>query len=1128
MNTNDLRNIREFPDLVKYLRDELNWPIDLYDFDQLTYEYDPAELGIDSNAAVNIEEIKQLRPMVDDQPWGIFFVRFAPKRLPVVALRRILSSLAIKKRASARVSERATWKINDLLFISSFGEVVQRQITFAHFSHDGHSVELPTLRVLGWDEADTFLHIDHVQNELHHKLTWPKNEKDVDSWRSNWSSAFTLSHREVITTSKELAVRLAALARQIRKRANSILSIETENGPIRKLHHAFRDSLIHDLSEDDFADMYAQTITYGLLSARLANPKGRTADELAVQIPVTNPFLKELMETFLNVGGRKARAGGGGIDFDELGISEVVGLLNNSNMEAVIRDFGDKNPQEDPVIHFYELFLKEYDPKKRMQRGVFYTPRPVVSYIVRSVDELLRNEFGLEDGLADITTWGEMAKRHKDLKIPEGVSPDQDFVQILDPATGTGTFLVEAIDFIHKTLVAKWKSHGHSNEHINALWNEYIPKHLLTRLHGYELLMAPYTIAHLKVGIKLYETGYQFESDERAHVYLTNALEPAQDFSARFDFAIPALAHEAQSVNTIKKRTHFTVVIGNPPYSGESSNTGGWISALIKEYRYVEGKPLGEANPRWLQDDYVKFIRLAQHLVATTKVGIVGLITNHAFLDNATFRGARQNLLDSFSRAWFLDLHGNTKKMEKHPNGSIDVNVFEIQQGVAISLWLKSPKSNFTQLKHADVFGTRKYKSEVLSNSSLSEISWQSIHSKSPFYLFMPQDQTLFSEYQEFIKITEAMPLYSNGIVTARDHMCIRWSAEEVWAIVKEFANLTPEEARRHFQLGVDSRDWQVKLAQADLNRDGPSLKRVVPIYYRPFDTRWTYFTGRSRGYLCMPRGETMSHMLGEKNIALITSRMTKGEVFQHAQSTRNISEAIVMSPKTSNNGFIFPLYIIPDSFHKGTLTLNSEVFLNFGPAFLRQLATNFNLSQTASYGLPSSLEPEDIFYYIYAILNCPSYRSRYAEFLKIDFPRLPLPRSLEFFRALVPLGGELVSLHLLESPELDCLITESIGDGSKEVEKVSWSNDTVWIDKAQTTGFKGVLEDVWNFHIGGYQVCEKWLKDRKGRTLSEDDINHYQKIVVALTETIRLMKEIDQVIEEHGGWPGAFLKKTR
>ena len=356
-----------------------------------------------------------------------------------MALRRILGAVALKKRASANSAERAAWSADDLLFISNYGEGEGRQISFAHFSRapDGH--DLPTLKVLGWDNLDTALHLEAVARELTQQLAWPDNDTNAQAWRTRWRAAFTLGHREVVTTSKELSIRLAELARAIRDRIKAALAIETEKGPLTKLMKAFQTALVHDLDADGFADMYAQTIAYGLLSARIADPHRKTADDFAAHMR-TNPFLRELMETFLKVGGRRGKAGGPGIDFDELGVSEVVELLDDANMEAVVRDFGDRNPQEDPVIHFYQLFLERYDKKMRVQRGVFYTPRPVVSYIVRSVDELLRTEFGLADGLADTTTWGEMAKRHRDLKIPEGVAPDQDFVQILDPATGTAPF----------------------------------------------------------------------------------------------------------------------------------------------------------------------------------------------------------------------------------------------------------------------------------------------------------------------------------------------------------------------------------------------------------------------------------------------------------------------------------------------------------------------------------------------------------------------------------------------------------------------------------------------------------------------------------------------------------------
>ena len=470
-----LAGIRRFDQLVAYLRDDLYWPIDSDDFEELTFEYTPDELGIDAKNVAQIQEIKRLRPLAPGQPWGIFFVKFEPKRLPVVALRRILGRVALKKRASANPSERPAWAADDLLFVSNYGEGGERRIAFAHFSKPQDSQNLPTLKVLGWDNLDTPLHLDAVARELTGHLTWPDDESDPDAWRERWRTAFKLRHREVITTSKQLSERLAELARAIRDRIRTALAIETESGPLTKLMKAFQTALVHDLDEAGFADMYAQTIAYGLLSARITDPGQRSADDLAAHMR-TNPFLQELMETFLRVGGRRGKTGGQGIDFDELGVSEVVELLDQANMEAVVRDFGDRNPREDPVIHFYEHFLAAYDKKQKISRGVFYTPRPVVSYIVRSVDELLRTEFGLVDGLADITTWGEMAKRREDLKIPDDTPPDQAFVQILDPATGTGTFLVEVVGLIHRTMEAKWTAEGHGQKEIQGLWNGLRPE----------------------------------------------------------------------------------------------------------------------------------------------------------------------------------------------------------------------------------------------------------------------------------------------------------------------------------------------------------------------------------------------------------------------------------------------------------------------------------------------------------------------------------------------------------------------------------------------------------------------------------------------------------------------------
>ena len=1150
-----LARIRRFDQLVAYLRDELGWPIHSDDFEELTFEYTPAELGIDAKNAAKIQEIKRLRPLVPAQPWGIFFVKFEPKRLPVVALRRILGQVALKKRASANTSERQAWAADDLLFVSNYGEGEERRIAFAHFSKPRDGRDLPTLKVLGWDNQDTPLHLDGAARELTDHLTWPDDEDDSDAWRERWRTAFKLRHREVITTSKQLSERLAELAGAIRDRIRRALAIETESGPLSKLMKAFQTALVHDLDEAGFADMYAQTIAYGLLSARITDPARRTAEDFAAHMR-TNPFLKELMETFLHVGGRRGKADGLGIDFDELGVSEVVELLDLANMEAVVRDFGDRNPREDPVIHFYEHFLAAYDKKQKVSRGVFYTPRPVVSYIVRSVDELLRTEFGLADGLADTTTWGEMAELREDLEIPEGTPPDQAFVQILDPATGTGTFLVEVIDLIRGTMVEKWTAQGCGETKIQALWNDYVPKHLLPRLHGYELLMAPYAIAHLKIGLKLYETGYRFESDERARVYLTNALEPPGEGQLTLAF-LPALAHEADAVNEIKRKRRFTVVIGNPPYSGLSSNKGPWIDGLLKgrlpdgtptsSYYHVDGEPLGERKV-WLQDDYVKFIRLSQWLLDGTGVGVHGYISNHGYLDNPTFRGMRWSLMQSFRRIYVLDLHGNVKKKETPPEGERDVNVFDIQQGVAIGLFTKAAAARRC-VCHADLWGERESKYRWLLEHGSLATEWAQLEPAPSFHLFEPFDDAGTGAYYGWPAINEVMAVNVTGIVTARDGFVIDLEPSALLDRIETFLDNRLSDTEVERRLGLkENYAWRVAAARREL-RAATKRKRLedfaTRILYRPFDERFIFW---HPSVVWRPRTEAMPHMLAGENVALMACRQAIGNGWKHVLATRLITDDSMVSNRTRERGYLFPVYLYPGVGRADTSLFSRWVegkdgrTPNLDTGFVEQIATATKL-RFVSDGrgdLRETFGPEDIFTWIYAVFHCPDYRERYEAQLKLDFPRVPLSGSADLFQKLVALGHDLLVMHLLESPRLDDFITTYTGARNPEVGRVGWSDGTVWLDASKTNareghratkpgtiGFKGVPEEVWDFHIGGYQVCHKWLKDRKGRTLSNEDIAHYQKIVVALNETIRITGEIDEVIEEHGGWPDAFQTES-
>jgi hypothetical protein len=1111
-NIERLRGIKTLPQLASYLRDELDWPIESGDVEDITFEYVPAELGLDENTAVRIKEIKQLRPLTGNQPWGIFFINFEKKRLPVVVMRRILRALVLKKRDSANKADRQAWQPSDLLFISAYGEDTDRAITFAHFVEESAAGGAAELRVLGWDDDDTPLKYDYVAHVLHEKLRWRGEfERDKEAWRTHWREAFVLRHREVIATSKELALALAGAAKKIRGRVRSILRYEDSSGEMRKLQRAFQQALIHDLTDDDFGDMLAQTVTYGLfsVSVRRTFPGEGTAvtREDAQHLIFTSPFLKEMMNTFLGLNSRKGK-----IDFDELGIADVTDLLQSpeTHMDAVLRDFGNKTRDEDPVIHFYELFLTEYDKEKKIQRGVFYTPQPVVSYIVRSVHELLQTEFGLADGLADTTTWGGMVKKHPGLKLPpltdepgekRTIDPDEPFVQILDPATGTATFPVEVIEVMFQHLKAKWAKGGlgampaikKSKSKIATFadyWNCYVPEHLLPRLHAFELMMAPYAIAHMKIGLKLAETGYRFDTEERACIYLTNALEPKVRQLPNIGFE--PLAHEAKAVNEIKWYKRFTVVIGNPPYAGISSNMTDYTQRIVDAYRFVDGAALNEKK-LWIQDDYVKFIRKAQTSIENSCVGVFGFITNHGYLDNPTFRGMRQSLLGTFQRMCVLDLHGNANKKEQSPDGGDDKNVFDIRQGVAICLATRG--GPVASIQHGDLWGPRERKYAWLTEHHVGNGSFATLTPDSPYYFLEPQNTDCRAEYDKGWKINEAMPVNSAGFITARDHFVVDFDKDALLSRIADFANpnLSDSEIRTKYFEGCgsakypdgDTRGWKVPSARKRVQSDKNSRDHVRRCLYRPFDERQVYWADWMVDW---PRPELTRHLDIRGNKALITTRITQ-DIFSVFISELPPAHKSVSAYDVN---YVFPLTTAPSSGAQRSLVFDDgKQHPNFAPVFLKELAGALQLAQERPHGLPVGLTAEDIFHYAYAVFHSPGYRSRYAEFLKIDFPRLPLTGNLELFRALARLGGELTALHLLESPKLAQPITEFIGGRHPEVEKVSWSKNTVWIDKAQTTGFQGVGEDVWNFHIGGYQVCEKWLKDRKGRTVSAADREH-------------------------------------
>jgi hypothetical protein len=1150
-----LRGATTITALVRYLHDELNWPVDLDAIDDAFYDYEPEELGIKPEHQVAIKSIKQLRPLTTGQPWGIFFVEFDKQRLPMVVLRRVLQGLSLRNREKDKGRQR--WHAQDLLFISSFGPASDREIALAHFTDESDQGDLPTLRVLGWDGADTNLALAGVANTLREHLRWPSDgdtPQGQQRWRQRWSSAFRLRYREAVTTAKDLALALAYLARAIRTRANEVLAVEGHSGPLTLLYQAFKANLIADLTHDRFADMYAQTITYGLFAARVSRTSGGlVADDAALMIPSTNPFLQDLLQDFLAASGRsrvKGRARGTGIDFDELGVNAVVEQLRQAPMDAVLVSFNNARPGDDPVIHFYEDFLTAYDKAMRVERGVFYTPKPVVQFIVRSVHEVLQNEFGIEDGLASTITWGEMLRRMPGLQLPAGTAADSPFVQMLDPAVGTATFLVEVIDLIYRHMTSKWQRAGQSAAQRLESWNAYVRDHLLTRMHGFELMMAPYAIAHMKLGLKLADTSYRFpEGGPRVRVFLTNSLQPATNVQPQFELMAPMLAHEARAANAVKEHLATTVVFGNPPYSGHSVNNN--VPEIVEAvYDYKRGYPdlQKPGQAKWLQNDYVKFIRFAEQRILRAQAGVLGYITDHSYLDNPTFKGMRRHLLDSFGAVWVVDLHGNSKKKEKAEDGSKDESVFDITQGTAIGVYARWPGAKPT-IHSLDILGTRASKYERLAAMSLHRERFESLTPNAPFWLFKPQAQAGRAEYEAGWGLPAIFSPNGDpaaGIVTTHDEFAISWTAKESRRKVETLlATRNEEEARELFQLCTQNQ-WSYDRAKRELT-EGLWKNKIVPVLYRPFDTRFTVYDSN----VAVHRRERMSgHMLAGQNISLVCVRQVAEGVFSHALLARTI---IDNRCTFSSKGIAlqFPLWLYSedgeraDLYDEDLISKAASRTPNFDARFARALRDAMGLAEFDWHAEKQgvALNTEKIFYYLYAILHSPSYRDRYGPFLRIDFPRVPVPASRAVFDALVPLGKQLVQWHLLEHPSLLAITATDqprsaaipsffgkdrqllqVGEKGRGLADLAASGDgpTGRLRINATSGFSGVLESVWQHSIGGYQVLHKWLDDRRkaGRSLSDDDIAHWRRIYAALQATQGLMEQVDEVIDSHGGWP--------
>ncbi|WP_374402059.1 type ISP restriction/modification enzyme [Flavobacterium sp.] len=943
----------------------------------------------------------------------------------------------------------------------------------------------------------------------------PENFEQFNQLIKNFAETIS----QTIKSPTKLAQMMAGKARLMADIIEKSLNYDDQEGKRSQLKSqmlSFQQMLIHDIDNKAFSDIYAQTIAYGMFAARYHDPTLPTFSrmEAAELIPKSNPFLRKLFQDIA------------GFDLDTRLtwiVDELVNIFLASDVAQIMKNFGKSTKQEDPVVHFYETFLGEYNPALRKARGVWYTPQPVVNFIVRAVDDILKTEFNLPQGLADtsktkikkktVTQTGTGANsKIKEVETETEVHK----VQILDPATGTGTFLAEVVKHIHKKFEGQ-----------QGIWSKYVTNDLIPRLNGFELLMASYAMAHLKMDMLLTETGYKPTDDQRFKIFLTNSLEEAHpDTQTLFS---SWLSDEADQANAIKRDAPVMVVIGNPPYSGESANKGEWIMNLMEDYKKEPGgkEKLKERNPKWINDDYVKFMRFGQHFIDKNGSGILAFINPHGFLDNPTFRGMRWNLLKTYDKIYTIDLHGNSKKKETAPDGSIDQNVFDIMQGVSINLLVKTGKkkeNDLAEVFHFDLFGKRDLKYNFLNEHSTKTINWKLLQPQEPELFFVPKNFEIKESYDKGFSVSDLFLVNGVGLTTAHDEFVIKEKKDELLKFYQNFQNSPRDAEYLHKEFNVNKKSgWDILQGYDNIKNEKDLTKYLKPISYRPFDDRFIFYEDK---LVWRTVRKVMQHFLEGDNLGFVT---VNRQPFSNSTSYYFLSKKIIgtgyiRSDSVSIDNF-FPLYLYNHTTKQQSL-LNEVVRTpNLNMEIVNEIAKGLGLAFTPEKEdgnvclandkdvrseYRTTFAPIDLLDYIYAVLHSPTYRETYKEFLKIDFPRVPYPKDSNIFWQLVQLGGELRQIHLLESSTVEKYITQYPEDGDNIVTKPTYKNGNVYINETQY--FANVPEVAWNFYIGGYQPAQKWLKDRKERELGFEDILHYQKIIVALTETDRIMKEINKI----------------
>lgn len=852
---------------------------------------------------------------------------------------------------------------------------------------------------------------------------------------------------QTIKSPKQLANLMAQKAVMIRDVIINALNLDSESSLVSQ-RNAFKQILLHDLTNHTFADMYAQTIAYGLFVARLNDTtlEDFSRQEARELISKNNPFLRQLFDYI----------SGANLDDSLVWIvDDLVEIFRAVDLNKLLRNYGRTTQMSDPFLHFYETFLESYDKVNKEKRGVYYTPQPVVRFIVSAVDKILKNDFSLSHGLADDTTIKHTRTLYYQSKKVRGKTVDMPVtteeyiykVQILDPATGTGTFLAETIRKIYSYFVNQ-----------QGIWSQYVDKALIPRLNGFEIMMTPYVMCHLKLDLLLQNTGYKTTSQtNRFNVYLTNALE--KDETTKYPL-LDWLSEEAKQAGRIKSENPIMVVLGNPPYSVSSCNKNDYIDEIMEVYK----QDLNERNIQPLSDDYIKFIRMGEAYIEKNKEGILTYISNNSFLDGVIHRQMRKHLLETFDKIYILDLHGNAKKKETARDGSKDENVFDIQQGVSINIFVKTGMKRNNELAkvyHTELLGVRENKFEYLNSHEIDNIEFTILEPVEPYYFFVPKDLNAQSDYDKGFKVDELFSVTTSGVKTHHDD---------------ELVSILPFDT--------------------DTNRT---------YYYRPFDTRYIDY---DLNKVVRHRYNVMKHFIKGDNIGLVLMRsLVNTDTYSTVQLCNSLSDINYYGFQSYN----FPLYLYDDDTEqKSFFAQNRKPNLNMD--IVQTIETTLGLSFTPEKeDTEGTFAPIDILDYIYGVLHSNKYRTKYKEFLKIDFPRIPYPQNADYFFKVAKLGKELREIHLMNSKQVTEYITSYGVSGDNEVIKPEYKDNKVYINRTQY--FDNVPEVAWNFYIGGYQPAQKWLKDRKGRILSYDEILHYQKIIKALVLTNDIMQQIDGII---------------